>query len=46
MTRPEAGHIGDPDINDFYLVRGWLADGTSGPSNQVGEFDFRLVPRN
>lgn len=44
MTRPEPGHVGDPVVNDFYLVLGWVGGGVSGPSNRIGEFDFARVP--
>ncbi len=43
MSYPDAGRIGDPDVNHFWVVRGVIAGGASGPSNRVGEFDFALV---
>jgi len=46
MTYPDAGVVGDPAQNHFYVVRGYVNSGASGPSNQVGEFDFELVPGN
>ncbi len=44
MTYDDAGRIGDPDVNHFWVVRGVVAGGASGPSNRVGEFDFELTP--
>ena len=46
MAYPAAGGIGNPEQNMFYAVLGGLAGGLSGPSNRVGEFDFRLVAGN
>ena len=46
MTYPDHGSSGDPLVNHFYLVRGVIAGGASGPSNRVGEFDYQLVPGN
>jgi hypothetical protein len=43
MTYSDADTIGDPAENHFWLVRGWLNGGASGPSNRVGEFDYSLV---
>ena len=38
-----SGIVGNPDINYFYYVTGVCNGVESGPSNQVGEFDFRLI---
>lgn len=46
MTFNDPNRIGNPDENHFWVTRGWLNGGTSGPSNRVGEFDFALVPGN
>jgi hypothetical protein len=46
MGYPDAGRIGDPLTNYFWVVRGVLAGGTSGSSNRVGEFDFSLTRGN
>ena len=46
MTYPDAGVVGNPAQNHFYVVRGYVSSGASGPSNQVGEFDFELMPGN
>lgn len=43
MTYGDANTIGDPLANHFWVVRGVLAGGASGPSNRVGEFDFNLT---
>ncbi len=44
MTYLDAGALGDHTQNYFYVLRGYLNNGTSDPSNRVGEFDFQLVP--
>jgi len=46
MTYPDAGVVGSTAQNHFYVVRGFLDGGASGPSNRVGEFDFELMPGN
>jgi hypothetical protein len=43
LTYEDPDRIGDPDVNYFWVVRGVVAGGASGSSNQVGEFDFRLA---
>lgn len=43
MTYDDANRIGDPSVNHFWVVRGVVAGGASGPSNRVGEWDFALV---
>ncbi len=43
MTWTDSGKIGDATTNYFWVVRGVLAGGASGPSNRVGEFDFDLT---
>lgn len=43
MTFDDPNRVGNPDVNHFWVVRGVLAGGASGPSNRVGEFDFALV---
>ena len=42
-TWTDGGKIGNAELNYFWIVRGILAGGASGPSNRVGEFDFPLV---
>ncbi len=38
-------HIGDPDVEDFYIVRTYGCDGVStADSGRVGYVDFRLWP--
>lgn len=38
-------HIGDPDVEDFYLVRAFGCEGvTTADSGRVGYVDFRLWP--
>ncbi len=44
MTYLDAGAVGDYTQNYFYVVRGYLNNGASDPSNRVGEFDFQLIP--
>lgn len=46
MFWPDTNKIGDPTTNYFWVVRGVLAGGASGPSNRVGEFDFALTQGN
>lgn len=46
LTFEDAGAAGDPASNHFYLVLGAWGAAVSGPSNQVAEFDFELVPGN
>lgn len=43
MTYDDAGRVGDAAVNHFWVLRGVVAGGASGPSNRVGEFDFDLM---
>lgn len=46
MTWTDGGKVGDPATNYFWVVRGVVAGGASGPSNRAGEFDFSLTRGN
>ncbi len=42
----DAGAIGDPASNHFYVIRAFNAAGATADSNRVGEFDFAITPGN
>jgi hypothetical protein len=42
-TDTDAGIVGDPDHNYFYIVTAVVDEIESSPSNRVGEFDFELI---
>lgn len=45
LSYDDAGAVGDPAENHFYVVKSACGNGFTGAgSNRVGEFDFSLVP--
>jgi hypothetical protein len=43
MTYKDVGAVGSETQNYFYVLRGYVGGGASGPSNRVGEFDYALL---